>query len=64
MKFPRILIKALIASTLLTNCNNSDETNIQPDDLTTTTPNSVNKREVTMKFIDLMKESKLQKQNN
>ncbi|WP_299834389.1 DUF3103 family protein [uncultured Tenacibaculum sp.] len=55
MKFPRILIKALIASTLLTNCNNSDETNIQSDDLTTITPNSVNKREVTMKFIDLMK---------
>ena len=55
MKFPRILIKALIASTLLTNCNNSDETNIQSDDLIATTPNSVNKREVTMKFIDLMK---------
>ncbi|WP_440120908.1 DUF3103 family protein [Tenacibaculum sp. Ill] len=56
MKNPRILLGALLVSMLFMNCNNSEELignseNIVQEELS----NSVNKKEITMQFIDLMK---------
>ncbi|WP_442265450.1 DUF3103 family protein [Tenacibaculum sp. ZS6-P6] len=54
MKFPRILIKAVIASALLTNCNNSNDLNPEPDTLGFESSSLTKKREITLEFIDLM----------
>ncbi|XRE43895.1 hypothetical protein ACIVBQ_002099 [Tenacibaculum discolor] len=56
MKNPRILLGALFVSMLFMSCNNSEELignseNIVQEELS----NSVNKKEITMQFIDLMK---------
>ncbi|MDE1205921.1 DUF3103 family protein [Tenacibaculum larymnensis] len=56
MKNPRILLGALLVSMLFMSCNNSEELignseNIVQEELS----NSVNKKEITMQFIDLMK---------
>lgn len=54
MKFPRILITALIASVFLTSCNNSNDLPVQSESLTDGSASLVHKRQVTMEFIDLM----------
>lgn len=52
MRFPRVLLGAIIASTLLVSCNQSEglQENVTPESSAL-----VNKRQVTFEFIDLMK---------
>lgn len=53
MRIPRILLKTLIVSLLITSCNSSDE--LVENQAALFDSNSVNKKEVTFEFIDLMK---------
>lgn len=53
MRIPRFLLKSLLASLLLVGCESSNELNTQAE--TSGEANSVNKKEVAFKFIDLMK---------
>ena len=58
MKIPRFLLKTLLVSLLLVSCNSSDELNTQSDVVEQVELNSVNKEEITLKFIDLMQNKK------
>ncbi|WP_431164904.1 DUF3103 family protein [Tenacibaculum halocynthiae] len=53
MRIPRILLKTLLVSLLITSCNSSDE--LVENQAVLLESNSVNKKEVTFEFIDLMK---------
>ncbi|MFL0204428.1 DUF3103 family protein [Tenacibaculum maritimum] len=53
MKTLQTLMKTLVVSLLLVGCNNSDELTVLDQKLET---NSINKKEVTLDFIDLMKD--------
>ncbi|MDP2542495.1 DUF3103 family protein [Tenacibaculum discolor] len=56
MKTPRILLGALFASMLFMSCNSSEELIENPENIVQEElSNSVNKKEITMQFIDLMK---------
>ncbi|CAM1345546.1 DUF3103 family protein [Tenacibaculum amylolyticum] len=54
MRFPRILLSTIVATTLITSCNNSEDLNLEPQSIVPETSTSVNKKNVTMEFIDLM----------
>ncbi|MGG8495494.1 DUF3103 family protein [Tenacibaculum sp. TC6] len=58
MKTPRFLLKTLLVSLLVVSCNSSDELNTQSDVSEQIELNSVNKEEITLKFIDLMQNKK------
>lgn len=55
MRFPRILFAGIIASTVMSSCSNSEELNYQSESGLLNVDQQVNKKEVALELIDLMK---------
>lgn len=54
MRFPRILLSTIVAATLITACSDSEDSNLETQSIAPETSEFVNKKNVTMEFIDLM----------
>ncbi|CAL2074531.1 DUF3103 family protein [Tenacibaculum sp. 190524A02b] len=62
MRVPRILLKLILASMLITSCNSSDDLTTNNQNSTTVlSPNLVDKKEVAFQFIDLMRNQDFKK---
>ncbi|CAL2078369.1 conserved exported protein of unknown function [Tenacibaculum sp. 190524A02b] len=62
MRIPRILLKLILASMLITSCNSSDDLTTNNQNSTTVlSPNLVDKKEVAFQFIDLMRNQDFKK---